>query len=66
MNQDEVKTGEESSDPKYTDLLLLDLLHPDWKNFFSRYKIDLIGFIFAWLFVALIFGIAIGLARIGA
>jgi hypothetical protein len=66
MNQDEVKTGEESSSSKFTDLLLLDLLHPDWKNFFSRYKIDLLGFLFAWLFVAFIFGTVIILARIGA
>ena len=66
MSQDEIKSGGESADSKHTDLLLLDLLHPDWKNFFSRYKVDLVGFCAAWVFVVIIFGITIILTRIGS
>ena len=31
------------TEPEYGDFLLVDLLHPDWKHFFSRYRVDLIG-----------------------
>lgn len=30
---------------KYSGLLLVDILHPDGKNFFRRYAVDIIGFI---------------------
>ena len=66
MEEKDIKPGEEITESKYSDLLLLDLLHPDWKNFYSRYKIDILGFLGAWIFVAFIFGITIILARIGS
>ena len=66
MNEQEKEKGQEGDGTEHTDLLLLDLLHPDWKHFFSRYKTDIVGFLAAWIFVALIFGITIILTRIGA
>jgi len=42
---------------KYSDLILVDLLHPDWKHFFTRYRTDLVGFI---IFVILMVMIMVG------
>lgn len=50
------------------DLLLLDLpgwLHKDrWKNFFSRYREDLAGFLLSWLFVGALILLAWGLLQL--
>ncbi len=51
------------------DLLLLDI--PEWrkksrwKNFFSRYREDLVGFILSWVFVGLIILLAWAILKIG-
>lgn len=37
--------SEKKATREYSDLLLVDLLHPDWKNFFKRYRVDVIGFL---------------------
>jgi len=39
---------------QYSDLLLVDLLHLDWKNLFSRYRIDIIGFLLFFILMILI------------
>jgi hypothetical protein len=42
---------------KYSDLILLDILHLDRKNFFSRYRVDILGFsIFFILMMLIIIG----------
>jgi hypothetical protein len=41
----------------YSDLILVDLLHLDWKHFFKRYKIDFFGFA---LFFALMVLVMVG------
>lgn len=52
------------------DLLLLDLpgwFHKDrWKNFFQRYREDLIGFTLSWIFIGIIILLAWGILQIGA
>lgn len=53
-------------EPQYTDMLLVDLLRPDWRHFFSRYKVDLIGFFVISAIVALIIWGTRWLAMIGA
>jgi hypothetical protein len=30
---------------EYSDLILVDLLHLDWKHFFKRYRTDFFGFL---------------------
>jgi len=30
---------------EYSGLLLVDMLHLDWKNFFKRYRVDVVGFL---------------------
>ena len=42
---------------QYSDLLLVDLLHLDWKNLFSRYRTDILGFL---LFLILMMLIIVG------
>jgi len=46
-----------SQDRQYSDLLLVDLLHLDWKKLFSRYRTDIFGFL---LFLILMMLIIIG------
>ena len=57
--------GSETGD----DLLLLDLpgwrKKDRWKNFFKRYREDLIGFFLSWIFVGLLILIAWAILRIG-
>ncbi len=38
----------------YSDLILVDLLHLDWKNFFRRYRVDFFGFIIFLLLMMLV------------
>ncbi len=51
------------------DLLLLDLpgwmKKERWKNFFSRYREDLNGFLLSWLFVVVLILLAWGIMQIG-
>ncbi len=56
----------EQPDPEYGDLLIVDILRPDWRHFFSRYRTDLLGFV---IVAAIIVFIVVGtkrLAMIGA
>jgi len=54
------------SDRKYTDLILVDLLHLDYRHFFTRYRVDLLGFIAALaLALLIVFGTWL-ISRIGA
>jgi len=39
---------------QYSDLLLVDLLHLDWKNLFSRYRMDILGFLLFLILMMLI------------
>jgi hypothetical protein len=42
---------------QYSDLLLVDLLNLDWKNLFSRYRTDILGFfLFSILMLLIIIG----------
>ncbi|UCH10004.1 MAG: hypothetical protein JSU61_12485 [Fidelibacterota bacterium] len=54
---DNQHSKERADQEKYTDLLLVDLLHLDWKHFFKRYKVDFFGF--------LVFYILMGLVMVG-
>lgn len=45
---------DEDGEPRYGDFLLVDLLNPDWRHFFRRYKVDLIGFAIVATLCALI------------
>jgi hypothetical protein len=56
----------DKDDPEYGDLLLVDILRPDFKHFFSRYRTDLIGFAAISLIVAFIIFGTKWLAMIGA
>jgi len=51
------------------DLLLLDLpgwlKKERWRNFFRRYREDLIGFVLSWVFIGLIILLAWGILQIG-
>jgi hypothetical protein len=63
--------NEESSTKKtenndYGDLLLVDLLRPDWKHFFARYRVDFWGFVIISGIVAFIIFGTKWLAMIGA
>lgn len=60
-----VGKGEEQ-DPKYGDFLLVDILHPDWRHFFTRYRTDLVGFVAISAIVALIIVGTKWLAMIGS
>ena len=58
--------GGSEQEPKYGDFLLVDILHPDFRHFFSRYRTDLIGFlVIAGLVVFIIYATK-WLAMIGA
>ena len=35
----------EKQQKKYSGLLIVDLLNPDFRNFFKRYAVDIIGFL---------------------
>lgn len=71
-DQSQTQSGSEGDaspqrdDPRYGDLLLVDLLRPDFKHFFSRYRTDLIGFIVISAIVVLIIVSTKWLAMIGA
>ena len=57
---------ESKKNGKYSDLLLVDLLHLDWKHLFTRYRTDIVGFI---IFCILMLMIVVGttfLIRIGS
>jgi hypothetical protein len=42
---------------EYSDLILVDLLHLDWKHFFKRYRVDFFGFL---LFLSLMMLVILG------
>ncbi len=56
----------EPQEPKYGDFLLVDILRPDWRHFFTRYRTDLIGFVVISAIVAFIIVATKWLAMIGA
>jgi hypothetical protein len=62
---DEVREKREE-EPEYGDFLLVDILRPDWKHFFSRYRVDLLGFVIISAICALIIFATKWLAMIGA
>ena len=62
----EIGRGKETGDEEYSDLLLVDLLHPDWKNFFRRYRVDFWGLLGVLGAVLLMILAAILIAGIGA
>ena len=53
-------------EPEHGDMLLVDLLRPDFKHFFSRYRTDLIGFAILIAIVVFIIFATKWLAMIGA
>ena len=53
-------------EPRYGDFLLVDLLRPDFKHFFSRYRVDIIGFVILTTVVVFIIWATRWLAMIGA
>lgn len=55
----------ESLEEKGHSLLIVDLLKLRSKFSFKRYKIDLVGFLLAWLFVVAIILLTMFLARVG-
>lgn len=55
-----------AGDPEYGDLLIVDILRPDWRHFFSRYRTDLIGFVVVSAIVVSIIAGTRWLAMIGA
>ncbi len=52
--------------PEYGDFLIVDLLHPDWRHFFTRYRTDVIGFTVITAIVLFIILATKWLAMIGA
>jgi hypothetical protein len=56
----------ESEEPRYGDFLLVDLLRPDFRHFFSRYRTDLVGFVIISAIIAFIIFATKWLAMIGA
>lgn len=52
--------------PEYSDLILVDLLHLDWRNLFRRYRTDLIGFLVFLALMLLIIAITYWLKSIGS
>jgi hypothetical protein len=57
---------DDASDPKYGDLLLVDILRPDFGHFFSRYRVDIVGFLVVSLIVLFIIVGTKWLVMIGA
>ncbi len=57
--------NDEKRDTEYTGLILVDLLHLDWRNL-SRYKVDLLGFFGALALALLIVFVTWFVANIGA
>ena len=47
-------------------LLLVDLLRLPRTFSYRRYRIDLLGFLLAWLWVILLLALGYGIARLGA
>jgi hypothetical protein len=62
----ETHAGNEPHEPPYGDFLLIDLLRPDFRHFFTRYRTDLIGFVVISGIVAFIIVATKWLAMIGA
>lgn len=58
--------GAPPPDEEYSDLLLVDLLHPDWKNFFQRYRVDVLGLLAIVGVILLMILAAVLIAGIGA
>ncbi len=57
---------EAEQEQSYGDFLLVDILRPDWKHFFSRYRVDVIGFIVITAVVVFIIWATKWIAMIGA
>lgn len=49
-----MKKNQNKNNQEYSNLIIVDLLNLDFKHFFSRYKIGIMGFISISLVVALI------------
>ena len=64
--QDPPPETQSQSDPEYGDFLLVDILRPDFKHFFSRYRIDLIGLVIITAVVVFIVVATKWLAMIGS
>lgn len=56
----------ENKDKNYSDLILVDLLHLDLKNFFTRYKTDVCGLVAIILVMFLMILTLALVARIGS
>ena len=61
-----VDHASEPQEPRYGDFLLIDLLRPDFRHFFTRYRTDLIGFVIISAIIALIIVGTKWLAMIGS
>ncbi len=60
------KTEKNNDQQKYSDLILVDLLHLDWRHLFSRYRTDLIGFFVFLALMLLIIVVTYFLKEIGS
>ena len=49
-----MKNEQSEGDRKYSGLIVVDILNLDFKNFYNRYKIGILGFFSISLVVALI------------
>lgn len=58
--------NDHEKEPEYSDLILVDLLHLDWRNLFRRYRTDLIGFLVFLALMLLIIAITYWLKSIGS
>lgn len=59
-------SGPIGEEPEYGDLLLVDLLKPDFRHFFSRYRTDIVGFVIVAVIIVFIIFATKWLAMIGA
>lgn len=65
MRSKKEKQTEEPLEEQGHSLLIVDLLNLPKKFSFKRYRIDIIGFTAAWIFVFVILFLTIWFARIG-
>jgi hypothetical protein len=65
MRSKKGKQIEESLEEQGHSLLIVDLLNLPKKFSFKRYRIDIVGFAAAWIFVFIILYLTIWFARIG-
>lgn len=65
-NLDIPDRASQEQEPEHGDLLLVDLLRPDFRHFFSRYRTDLVGLAALIAIVVFIIFATKWLAMIGA